>query len=73
MLLLRDFFRVPPIELPTSAVAFSLSNDFLAGDPPPIDFRVRRVAGSVFSACDAILAPRACDYVRDDCGGHELV
>lgn len=56
MLLLLDFFR----EAPSSVVAFSLSPAFLVGGPLPIDLRVRRVAGSVASPCEAIFTPSSC-------------
>lgn len=55
MLLLRDFFRFAASVLPTSIVAFSLSDILLAGDCPPMDLRVRRVAGIVASPVGDIL------------------
>ncbi len=57
MLLLLDFFRVAPAALETSSVAFSLSSALLrvVAVPPPMDLRVRRVAGSVASPVVAIL------------------
>ncbi len=57
MLLLLDFFRVAPAALETSSVAFSLSSALLrvVAVPPPMDFRVRRVTGSVASPVVAIL------------------
>ena len=54
MLLLRDFFLAPLKSLPTSIVAFSLSMVFL-GDEPLVDFRGRRVAGTVASLGDAMM------------------
>lgn len=57
MLLLRDFFRVPPVALPTSSVAFSLSSVRFVGAAPPIDLRVRRVGGTVVSPDGAIFTP----------------
>lgn len=68
MLLLRDFFLFAASVLPTSTVAFSLSDVFLFGERAPIDLRVRRVAGSVTSPFGAIV--RGHDRLQL-CGGCE--
>ena len=64
MLLLLDFLRPAPIPpaLPMSIVAFSFSEAFRDGDrpPPPMDFRVLRVAGNVTSPWDDIVVKCDC-------------
>jgi len=64
MLLLLDFLRPAPIPpaLPMSMVAFSFSDAFRDGDrpPPPMDFRVLRVAGNVTSPWDDIVVKCDC-------------
>ncbi len=68
MLLLRDFFLFASNVLPTSTVAFSLSDVFLFGDCAPIDLRDRRVAGNVASPGGAIVIEY---HQLQLCGGRE--